>query len=764
MKKKGKRGRIATGAVVTPGTENREPNKAIDRWQIVLIAAMMALLVARPLVPEDPGNQNGYDAPFDVLWLVLACAWLLGQLRRGDLRLRFGWPDALLLALIAWHTLSALVAFYFGSPRPAVNALWDWIALGAMFVLARQLIVTAQLMRAVLVVILGLACGLSAIAIHQHFITLPNDIRLYNAAKDSTEMLYEQTGQWMPAGSSVRQQFENRLNSRLPTATFALSNSLAGFLVPWFVVLFAITLMCRRPSLTVAGIAAMLLLAACLYSTGSRSGGLAAIAGSLLFVGELARSKWLSWRRLAYSLGAVAAAVLISALIASATSVGCTAITAAARSMEFRIEYWQATLAMIRDNLMFGCGPGQFQDYYATYKLPQAAEVVQDPHNWLFEVWATAGTPAALLLLSVLAILLVRTARIADDVHDLAHSAIAATVVRNRTAPTSLDVIALGGMAGLALGAAIAWLTGLPVRPIHLILLIASLISVWLIWREWARGGALPPRLPLIAVVALLINLLAAGGINYPSIAASLWLLVAIQCNLADDAAVRVTDESITGPPPPRILQSPVTRWTAGLALSALVAAAIWTGYQPVMAARLQLSIADAALADGRADQSRSALEAALAADPWSADAATRLAAQRFADYQSLPTPSQRQSLLGADEGARRLAPHRSSIWAESAEHAAAIHRHTGSVEDVEAARALWNEAIALYPSRAELHAEAANFWRSIGDGARARAAATQSLEFDDLQGAAGHTDRLLDPTIRSQMESIRGSAGSKSR
>ena len=66
---------------------------------------------------------------------------------------------------------------------------------------------------------LGLACGLSATAVHQYFVTIPADLRSYEAAKDSTESLYEQTGQWMPPGSSVRQQFENRLNSRLPGAT-----------------------------------------------------------------------------------------------------------------------------------------------------------------------------------------------------------------------------------------------------------------------------------------------------------------------------------------------------------------------------------------------------------------------------------------------------------------------------------------------------------------------------------------------------------------
>ena len=53
----------------------------------------------------------------------------------------------------------------------------------------------------------------------------------------------------------------------------------------------------------------------------------------------------------------------------------------------------RATAAMIADHTLLGCGPGNFQEHYARYKLPQASETVGDPHNFLLEIWATAGTP-----------------------------------------------------------------------------------------------------------------------------------------------------------------------------------------------------------------------------------------------------------------------------------------------------------------------------------------------------------------------------------
>ncbi len=77
-------------------------------------------------------------------------------------------------------------------------------------------------------------------------------------------------------------------------------------------------------------------------------------------------------------------------------------LSEAGKSLGYRLEYWQATWAMIGDHPWFGCGPGNFQDAYMRYKLPQASEEIQDPHNLFFEVWATAGTPAMLALLAVL--------------------------------------------------------------------------------------------------------------------------------------------------------------------------------------------------------------------------------------------------------------------------------------------------------------------------------------------------------------------------
>ena len=104
---------------------------------------------------------------------------------------------------------------------------------------------------------------------------------------------------------------------------------------------------------------------------------------------------------------AVAAILLLVAAAATAWTLtrpqNSARLAKAVKSFGFRVQYWQATAGLIADHPLLGCGPGNFQDAYTAYKLPEASEEVADPHNFLLEVWATAGTPAMLAMLAMLA-------------------------------------------------------------------------------------------------------------------------------------------------------------------------------------------------------------------------------------------------------------------------------------------------------------------------------------------------------------------------
>ena len=74
------------------------------------------------------------------------------------------------------------------------------------------------------------------------------------------------------------------------------------------------------------------------------------------------------------------------------------------------------------------------------------------------------------------------------------------------------------------------------------------------------------------------------------------------------------------------------------------------------------------------------------------------------------------RALAEADALARQLAPRRSSIWAQSGSFAAAIYRDTRNVEYRKAAEGYYARALALYPTNADLQAEVAKFWHSVGE------------------------------------------------
>jgi O-antigen ligase len=72
-----------------------------------------------------------------------------------------------------------------------------------------------------------------------------------------------------------------------------------------------------------------------------------------------------------------------------------------------RLDYWRATWKMIEEHPWLGVGPGNFGRAYPRYMSPQADELIQDPHNLVLEIWATAGPVAvAFLGLAVLAFFL----------------------------------------------------------------------------------------------------------------------------------------------------------------------------------------------------------------------------------------------------------------------------------------------------------------------------------------------------------------------
>lgn len=719
-----------------------------------LLAALVALCVARPLLPSEGASWIGDDAPFAMLALVVAGGYFLTALGRRRLARPLDDADIFVGLLVAICIISALRGARLGSPRLAVNMLWEWVDMGLVFFLVRQLVRVGREQRVLVVVMIALAAVLSGIGYYQVLIGLPADRAAY--AENPDELL-KQMGQWFPPGSPERARFENRLQSTEPLATFALANSLAGVLTAWLIVALGVvygqiasgqTVQVKQqrepPGARVGSIArttvllvVLVSIAGCLVLTKSRSAYVAFAAGVVLlpwFAGAPGRS--LVWKLM---LGAAAACAVLVVAAAVLGGLDFPVLSEATKSLGYRLQYWQSTWQMIRANPIWGVGPGNFQDYYTEFKLPEASEEIRDPHNFLLEVWATGGSLAAMALLAALATFAWRawrTPRVASPDDEQA-------AADDSRAPGFM----LGGAAvGLVLALAIGPLVGFSFSEQRLAGALAlGALVIAAAWR-WIAHGALPPRLPALGAVVLLIHLLAAGGIAYPGVAGTLCILAGLALNESDAAsAPRAASANPSGMP-----------WLPALGLVATVVAAVacyLSAAQPVVA--FHAAMAKAESDEARDSQQRIAmLKRAAKADPMSAEPWVAIAELELATLAANPKDAQahREFLLAA-ERSLLLRPHSAATWRRAGAWYRRLHELNGDLGAAQNAAHCLRRAVELYPNSPALAAECALAALVAGETSDAKRCAEAALELD---ARTPHADKKLSSDQRAQMERMR--------
>lgn len=694
-----------------PQKPSQRPPSA-DRFaslETCFLAIATGLFTARLSFPAEAAATHGDGQLLVVAWLGLAGGWLAIQASRGALRLRFGLVDGLLVALLAWHTLASLVAMDRGAPRSALNMLWEWVGLGAAWLVFRQTISRAVLARAVVAAAVGGGVLLSLYALYQYGWELPQTRAEY---RQDPEGMLRMAGISAPPGSPERFLFEQRLASLEPVATFALTNSLAGYLVAWGVTALAaavVTALARRPFAAWSGpLAAVAILGLGLLLTKSRSAYLAgALSAGALGSVCLARG-WPRKRVAAAGLGTLLGGAVVIAGLGSIGALDLEVLTEARKSLGYRVEYWQSTSKMMGEHPWFGCGPGNFQSNYPRYKLPQASEVVADPHNLFFEVAATAGLPALALLLAALG----------AAVWQVSVSAGKEAAELDGLGPSDPRWVVFGGAAGFAL----SWLLRPWIEvPPSLQLAVGGAVVIGgvgaLLW-PWLAKGRLTAAGAMLAAGALVLNLQAAGALAFPSLSGSLLLLLALSLNLSPGEATVAW--------PKKILWLP-----AGMVI--LLAALCWgTSTWPGFRARLLDNAARDAAAAGEGGQAENLLLAAAAADPRTVEPWNGLAELRFQRWRERPSPAEWRRFEQAAERMLALDPHSSPAWAQVGLWRLAAYRQ-GSASALPAAVAAFRRAVELFPNRALGQARLAWALSVSGDAAGAATAAARALELDAL-------------------------------
>jgi hypothetical protein len=703
-----------------------------DRLRPVWLMAFTALFVATPLLPSEAVTSNSAVPVFAMLWAVLLLGWSLAFIVSPRLRLRGGWTLVAILVFLSWHTVSALWMMPHGQPRATLNTMWQWITFGVLFFLGRQLIVSAKECRAICAVGITLAVGLSLHGYDQYFHSFPAFRRAY---KTNPELELSKAGVIAPPGSPQRELFESRLFSTEPLATFSLTNSLAGFLTPWLLVSSGVVISgrgVRRSAGRLILCGAPVLIAGCWLLTKSRTAWLAtAIGFGLLLMYGRSQGWRPGWRTI---LGAVLFVVVLVGLATYVGGLDWLVLAESSKAFRYRLEYWQATQQLVADHLWYGVGAGNFQQYYTAYKLPQASETIADPHNFVLEIWANAGTPALLAFAGVLVAAGWQLQR-----HPAMGQETPSSIDEDETPRTPSDdsseatgswpnfisgdsgtrAIYFGGLIGFILAFPIGVMVGYLPDLVILLICLPAAVLFQVAFYPWVAAGRLRPSITGVAIFALSINLLAAGGIGFAGVASSFWLLLVITLTLAN------VEES------PHELSKPIGTIAAGLTV-ALALAAYATAYSPVLKAEEKVAEARLYLEQARYAAAEASLWEATVADRFDVRPWEQLAELRFQRWKAAPNLPEFQRFKEASNEMLRLNPRSSRTRAQVGNQLLTAYRLTADQSKLEEAIGHYRAAVDLHPNFSFLRAQLA--WAlHLANSPESAAQAEMALQLDAL-------------------------------
>jgi tetratricopeptide (TPR) repeat protein len=407
--------------------------------------------------------------------------------------------------------------------------------------------------------------------------------------------------------------------------------------------------------------------------------------------------------------------------------------------------------------------------------LPEASEQVADPHNFLFEIWATAGTPAVVFLVAALALFAWRVFWPENRVTGNEPQATETESKARRgdvSAQRASRLIYLGGLCGAVAAYPLGLLVHLIPDPNLLIFGVPlAAITVFLL-HPWVVDGHLDARAVAIAAVVLLVNLLAAGGIAFPGVAGSLWLLVGIALVVASEQerelsparpAARDAHSARGGrDAQPAGVERDAQPTGVGQTRVALVmvldllAFCYWTGYAPVLHGRALLERGEDLVytlgaaesrvqAQERISDALGSFEEAAAADPFAAEprlnAAHLYHLERLqaADEASFEAATKKFDVACGE--AVRLNPRSHTTATEIGYMEFEAYDATGDREHLRRAREQLERAVQLFPNHGFAHARLAWVYHLEGNATAAAREADEALRLDAL---TPHKERKL--------------------
>ncbi len=711
-------------------------------------AVVLVLFLTRYFYVTESAGQG------DTLWVV--AFWLLGLLiwtaaSRGTAfrNVSWGWLDLSVGLLAGGHIISALIVVATGGEkRLAINLAWEWCGVVVGWFLLRQACRQEAFRRDLLMGLMATGTAVAGLGLYQHYVDFPQLAAKYGplfdrlrvagpteAATIRQKLAIDQ----IPVDGPGVKLFEMRLrDSREPLGFFALANTLGGFLAVCLVLAVSGIASVRQQGLRwisarmMLWISMIVLLGWCLLLTKSRTAWIGTAAGLVLW-GFGSQRLVVTRGRLAVIGGVIVCLAVGGWTLSRIGGLDRQVITEAPKSLQYRLQYWSATLPMIRDHILFGVGPGQFRSHYLYYKLPEASEEISDPHNLVLDVAANGGLIALVGLFAIGLLFIVNGNSPKGN-------------VQPSEEPVS-DFYVPRVLSGLV---AAIWCcllcTGYDDR--LLVFLPAAVVMYWVL-RGVVGSGNADERIWRVSAVcagfALFVHLLGAGGIGMPAVSLLLLGLVA----LADGGrspAPRFSWDNSQG--------AFATTMVFGVGL---LGALFFTALQPVAVVATRLQQGDRLVQKGLSEAADAEYGLATSADtfsgePWRkrAEVAFRRAeADRFRSNDSFVNAVRLMREAAARDPVNFQDDRRIGDWWLSR------WQVTHELKDAQEAVAAFEQASARYPTNAMLMAELAFAFDAAEKGGDASMVAHKAIAQDQINRERGHVDRVLADSVRTRLERL---------
>jgi len=513
----------------------------------------------------------GFLVAMDAMLQLQSRAWSQGEQRWGGSRTAF---TALCLLFCVWLWFSTTQQVGRENARLAYNGCWQWIAQILLLLSVARLCSARSVATSLFTLMMACVAGTIGYTLFQYFVSLPHDRRSF--ASDPDTMLSELG---IAPGSSEAILYANRLGSMEPTGPFILTNSLAGFLAAWIVLLIAMLIVWQVSSQTDPNrldgrsvrdrihswILPGTLSAAMLWTlflTKSRSAWLATAIGLFLvfIVHPTLRASLRDFIR-RHRMAATTLLTIGLAGVAVAWLRNPAFLAEAGRSLSYRFDYWRGAVSLLGSSPTIGYGVCNFQSNYNQVKLMTASESPADPHNFLLETACAGGYPLLMILVFLLmyvGLMLTREVALGAISNDRTHIHLTVWAEPSRWKFGELAIAIGGCFAGL--GALLFHLVSSGDDLFHSVAIFVLLgIATYVALSKAGlvtMGNQMAPVCH-VSALAVLIHLLASGGWMLPGVMNSAFVLMGIGLGLSSPPPTnfsKITDSHSTG----RLARTPI--------------------------------------------------------------------------------------------------------------------------------------------------------------------------------------------------------------